>query len=215
MSIYKKDIVCEKLKKLARFHGKSLSMLVSNIRSYTELQKKKLTDEIARLDALDDTGLESAFESLEIEFEIGDLEDSLELGSELAAIGLYKNIELRILHILETIFDDVNRRGLYKFSSLKKYLLSKGVDIESAVHYKEINELRLINNCLKHGAVVSKELASCPGWREGQEIRDLDKIFDNVILYTPLFIEHLVMLLEEVVECYTSPSVELLEKLNA
>ncbi|MDR2010424.1 MAG: hypothetical protein LBQ22_08075 [Bacteroidales bacterium] len=61
---------------------------------------------------------------------------------------------------------------------LSNKLIGKGVNCDFSNEFQSINELRLINNCVKHKGIVNPELASnYSKWNEGEEFFDLSTDF--------------------------------------
>jgi hypothetical protein len=46
--------------------------------------------------------------------------------------------------------------------------------------FPEINEIRLINNAIKHDGKVNRALAAYPGWVIGDELKNLDAAFSRL-----------------------------------
>ncbi len=51
--------------------------------------------------------------------------------------------------------------------------MKKGCDIKTLAGYSEFDELRLINNCIKHNGVVDKKLSGYSNWNEGDKLSKL------------------------------------------
>jgi hypothetical protein len=69
-------------------------------------------------------------------------------------IILYSNLEKKLKGILENIFD-CNASNGYKFKEMKKIFAKNGIDLTNINNYKYIDELRILNNCIKHDDRVS------------------------------------------------------------
>ena len=212
MSVYKKNFICEKLRKLGTFQNRALLALERN--ALEELLKVRgdAIEETNRI--LEDEGKESWNVFLS-SIDIDDANDTVDLFYELLILANYKAIENHMIRIIEVGFVDVDRRALYIFRKLKAFLLDNGIQVEGIIYYDHINELRLISNSIKHGGKVSKELGSLAGWSTGAPIKGLDKTYNSVKAKVPLFIEHFSILVEESCECYVSPSSKLREALDA
>ncbi len=105
------------------------------------------------------------------------------------AVFLYGNAELKFKKILISLLclnPKISKRKLYRFniadfkSELKNRL---SIDITILSGYDELNELRLIKNCLQHDGIVNDELekANSERWKKGNEvdtkIADLERFF--------------------------------------
>ena len=62
----------------------------------------------------------------------------------------------------------------FKFAQVKALFLKySGVKLASLQHYGAIDELRCLNNAIKHNGVVGKELSAFQGWFLRQRIGDV------------------------------------------
>ncbi|MGF1717925.1 hypothetical protein L4D08_23985 [Photobacterium chitinilyticum] len=98
--------------------------------------------------------------------------DFVELGAELLIIGLYKQCELYFKVL-------VNEYHPTKSNTVKKVLRSLK---DSLPHYDSINELRLINNCIKHAGVVSSSLANeYTTWNVDEPLGSLLPVYERLV----------------------------------
>ena len=144
-------------------------------------------------------------ESLDINIR-GDLLDAIsddysiineikKIGEELAIIGLFKTIEIKIKKISEIskFFTEEKIKNMNKIVCLKKYFKNIGINIEEIDNYLEFNELRELNNCVKHSGVVSpdlKEINESYG-AENQLIKDYNKHFERLLIPNTKFVANL------------------------
>ena len=63
---------------------------------------------------------------------------------------------------------------------MKKTLKSHDIIIENFESYRALDELRYINNSIKHEGVVSKELARFEGWTECEALSNLDTAYERL-----------------------------------
>jgi hypothetical protein len=84
----------------------------------------------------------------------------------LAIIALRKKIEIHL-------------KRIEQFS--KPHKLTKQ-ELKLLPSYQEFNELRCINNCIKHSEKVDQELSELANWKSqrGQELRDLESHFHRL-----------------------------------
>jgi hypothetical protein len=67
--------------------------------------------------------------------------------------------------------------------------MQQGVDIERIPHYRAANELRLLNNAIKHAGHVTAELANeYPRWRQRQQLADLGAAYERLKGCVPSYI---------------------------
>lgn len=118
----------------------------------------------------------------DIHEELSSLSDDLyiaeittELAGEMMVVALFKTIEISIKKMarFSGLFDETEVKSFFKFSNLVTLLKAKACDIELLPQFASYNQLRLVNNAVKHDGVVSKELAQYPGFTEGEVLKDV------------------------------------------
>ena len=199
--------MCELLKSLGEFRYDDIDMIRRFLAESEDSERKKLKRELEKLDVPekeDDNG--RFFERLLIEFDEYLLSETHELSHELVTMALYKKIELRIRRVLTVAYPYEDLRHMYRHTHLKKFLSRHNISLMRLLHYNEFNELRHVNNSIKHGGVVSGPLSRFPGWQVGAPLENLDKCYKRISLLMPIFIEDIVSKVEADVGCYTSPS---------
>lgn len=101
------------------------------------------------------------------------------LGDELSIIALYKKVETKTVNIVKRHLPSVAHKKLFTFKSLCEEL---PFDIKTLNGFTSFNELRLLNNSIKHAACVSLELAdNFPLWVSGAELERLDIAFVRLL----------------------------------
>lgn len=99
------------------------------------------------------------------------LDEVKKLGESLSIVGLYRLVETQLGTVLKVTFPSLGKK--------KKAGVIRGDSSEINCHvlvgFKAIDELRLINNCIKHNdSKANNELATAyPTWVEGKEMEDL------------------------------------------
>lgn len=107
-----------------------------------------------------------------------------ELGHQLSIIALYKKIESKTSKIIKKQIPSVYSKKLHRFPELRSVLSSSfNIKIENLKGFKSFNELRLLNNSIKHGGEVSKELAdSYPIWGVvDSEIKSVSGAYERLL----------------------------------
>lgn len=123
-------------------------------------------------------------ETIEIFYEdIGDYEhfskESSLILSHFMMVALYSYYEITLKNILKLTkkLNSDEIRSLYLFRRVKEILRDKFsiiYDDRTNTNFLLIDELRLINNCIKHGGFVDDELHNLnPEWVVGEEFGDL------------------------------------------
>lgn len=100
-------------------------------------------------------------------------EKTEELAAELTIIALYKTIEISIKDMMRHsgLFTDAEIRNCYKTKELKRVFRKKVCAINKLNGFNEYDELRCINNEIKHSARVGRELAKFPYWKKGDKLK--------------------------------------------
>jgi hypothetical protein len=212
MSIFKEDSRCARLRRLGTYRPAAVSKLeTSALDALVEIRNsaRERIQAIAKEEGEDSWNV--FFES----FDVDEANEAIALLHELLVLAAHKAIEQHLVRLAKLAFEIPSERELHKFSKLKSIFSKNSVQLEDAIHFQPINELRLVANSVKHGGVVSKELAALTGWKLNQKLSDLQPFYKRVMPFVPLFIEHSTILVEEACGCYVAPSSELKEALHA
>jgi len=119
----------------------------------------------------------------------------------LIVVRLYIIVELTTKHVLKWLIQDIKKenkdqliRKASKWESLKKIYKKYGVNLNDISEFNVINELRCLNNAIKHGGYVGEQLTQFPIWKNElkKEINvdkiDLERFYNSI----PKFIFDLV-----------------------
>lgn len=118
---------------------------------------------------------------------------ALALGDELSIIALYKKVERHINRIVKRKVPEAAEVNLTFFNKLCGVL---PFDINVIDSFAGFDELRLLNNSIKHGGKVSNELAlKYPNWTEGADLTELgvayQRLLPEIKKYVSEFVEKL------------------------
>lgn len=122
------------------------------------------------------------------------LDEVLDLGGQLAIVALYRIVELKTSKMLGWKWTevDIKKMNLYKADSLAKALRRElGIDIKALLGFAAVDELRLLNNAIKHQGRVSAQLAKYPGWVEGEPLRELGAAYTRLAPSVPGYLKAL------------------------
>jgi biotin operon repressor len=121
--------------------------------------------------------------------EIAELDTVSQLADQLSLVALYRVVELTTARILAHEFGTGAAGNASAFRKVKDLLKQKGVDLATVPHYRAINELRLLNNAIKHKGRVTEELAKeYSRWKVGGELTKLDKAYARLRPKIPAYI---------------------------
>ncbi|WDZ51501.1 hypothetical protein LF296_01475 [Acinetobacter vivianii] len=161
--------------------GNEVDRLIDSITSFTVTQTNKLERKYKELQRSTELSDDHAFHIEEsIIDEAYELNEIEELAYELAIIALYKKIEITTKKNLKITYPEIDRKKLYKFKKLKKILKDKEIDIESFSNYLAMDELRCLNNSIKHSGEVDSELAKYAGWNENERVDNLQEAYKRL-----------------------------------
>lgn len=118
---------------------------------------------------------------------------SLELVKKLQIVGFYLTIEKSIKDImkLSDLFDEDEINYSFRINDLKKSFKNKACDLKQLNGFIEFDELRCINNCIKHGGYVGSELAVYGNWIENQKLEKLDEAYYRLKDDVQIFINNI------------------------
>jgi hypothetical protein len=115
---------------------------------------------------------------------LGDLAASVfaakALGDELSIIALYKKVEA---HTGRVVKKKVPTAATVNLSHFKRLCSALPFDIQTLDGFAGFNELRLLNNSIKHeeGKVTAELAKAFPLWTQGAELSELDKAFQRLL----------------------------------
>jgi hypothetical protein len=102
---------------------------------------------------------------IDIEKQIQDHRASImRIGEELLAFEemkvtyAFKHLEIAIKRLITEAYPYVSIKRFYKWDILIAFLNSRMINVTELENYMEVNELRLINNCIKHSGVITNEI---------------------------------------------------------
>jgi len=121
------------------------------------------------------------------------LDEVKKLANELSILALYKKIEIHTRDAVNHHILSIDQRKLSNINDLKSSL---PFVLESVDEYSAFNELRLLNNSIKHNGEVSEKLSkNFQSWKKGEELYDLDKAYNRLKPKVKIYIESLVSLI--------------------
>lgn len=139
--------------------------------------------------------------------EIVQLKEVEDISKKLAAIGLYMVVENATKNIFEWLYHDLDKRTkekkiriLHRWDVLKKELNDLcALDLSEVSEYSVVDELRCLNNVIKHSGYIDKKLSSFSNWQNELEKEvDTEKIdLDKFCKSIPKYIHDLVTKIRE------------------
>lgn len=106
------------------------------------------------------------------------IQEIQQLADELAIVALYKQVELHTKRIIKRSIPNVDPR---KFSNIDTLRKAMPFVIDTLPHFQAFDELRLINNAIKHEGKVSPALGSAfPAWNVGDDLAGLGAAYQRL-----------------------------------
>lgn len=97
--------------------------------------------------------------------------EKMKVLAEMKIVFAYKNFEINLKYFLINIFSDFNSELCYKKEYLKSFLKEKKIDYCKLSSYKEIDQLRRVNNAIKHAKIEqTKNINSIPELKNKNQI---------------------------------------------
>lgn len=108
------------------------------------------------------------------------LEEELKAIAEMKIIYAYKHFETCLKFMLQTSYD-VNSSKYYRWENVKEFLITKTIQISDIECSKEIEELREINNAIKHSNILlSRNLPQEFKEKDSISYQDILNFYDRV-----------------------------------
>ena len=70
--------------------------------------------------------------------------------AEMKIVYLSKSLEIKIKSLIQIAYPEMIKKNFYQWDSMKSFFESIDVDLSILIGNKETNELRQVNNCIKH-----------------------------------------------------------------
>lgn len=196
MSFFKKQLESLQVMLLTDLDESVMMDLLAGSSVYTDHVEKQARTSAQRIEESDDLSEDEKEQQLEfLSDEMNYAKEAQELAEELAIIGLYKTIEIRISKAAKAsnLLNNSKVKELFITEKLIEHFNSINIDMISVLHFNEFKELKLLNNCLKHSGYVSQSLADTnPSvWSKDQKITDFAKHFRRLLLPNIKFLSNL------------------------
>lgn len=104
------------------------------------------------------------------------LDDFVSFSAEFAIIGLWRCIELYRKRAMRAALGDAAASLSFRHKAFQNDLSQLGIEEKNIQCARSANELRCLNNSIKHALRVDNELAGFPRWRrkKGSELGNLE-----------------------------------------
>jgi len=121
--------------------------------------------------------------------ELWELDGISRLADQLSIVGLYRAAEVNTARMLGHAFGKAAMKNASSVDKLTQFLKRENVVLASVPHFRAIDELRLLNNAVKHDGRVTKQLSQkYRRWREGEKLEGLDNAYEKLRPKVPMYI---------------------------
>lgn len=114
---------------------------------------------------------------------IDDFEIKLSTISEMNIVYSYKEFEINVKRLLGGAYNKKSE-GLYNWHELKAFLKSKNIKLSDLEGYNEVNQIRKVNNHIKHSAdnKIDDKIKGIEEFKDCKYLRyyELDDFFERV-----------------------------------
>lgn len=110
--------------------------------------------------------------SLDIDY----LEDKLLALIEMNIVYVYKDFEINLKKLISASYG-INTKEFYKWDNIINFLKSKNIKYNELAGYEEINQLRMVNNSIKHStSVIDEKVRKIPEFVDLKYMRHYELI---------------------------------------
>jgi len=129
----------------------------------TVLENKKQNEKLNDIDEMNN------------EFELIFLYKELFAISEMKIIYAYKHLEIHLKFLLKASYENSKDNDFYKWESIVAFLKTKNIKLNEVSNYTEINELRNLNNSIKHSRrIINDKTKNIIEFKNKQQIEFSD-----------------------------------------
>ncbi len=94
--------------------------------------------------------------------------------SEMKIVYLFKSLEIGIKNIISTAYPDIKTKDLYKWENVITFFKTKNIDITKFPEYQDANDLRKVNNNIKHSSDIDEDV------KKIKEFKDSDSLLHEL-----------------------------------
>ena len=149
------------IRKKIKSSEKLSSVLKTNISNYTKQNRREPTEDEYKI-------LE---EILKYSNSINYLTEHLLAITEMKIAYLYKCLEIKILSLIKTAYPNKQLGKNFDWKKLILFFDKKNIYLTKLTGYKEVNDLRILNNCIKHSCAFNK-LSGVPEFAESSNFSE-------------------------------------------
>ncbi|WP_141676958.1 MULTISPECIES: hypothetical protein [unclassified Aliivibrio] len=109
-------------------------------------------------------------------------DEIIELIEEMQIVSLYKSVEITIIKMLNIsgLLPDKEQDFKFSITKLENFYKHHDLNIKELEGFSAFDELRLINNCVKHSGRVNKPLSKYPHWNLEDKVTNCSAAYDRL-----------------------------------
>lgn len=136
---------------------------------------------------------DNQFDQMEAETDLQWNEEELAAFHELRIMYAMKNLEINIKRLLRHAFPYASVKTMFKWEALADFLKAQGIDMKTVVAYKEVDQLRQVNNYIKHATRPDKSIQHIAEFKsmENPSAESLDTFYRRVQAAPEVFLQSL------------------------
>ncbi len=124
--------------------------------SFDNISNEAIDNHIKKIDDLNSSNKQN--DGLENIINLMFLEQELKALAEMKLVYAYKSFEFHLKFLLKNYYPELKKSELYKWDTVLDFLKSKNIDPKKINCFKEIDELRNINNAIKHSSIINSRI---------------------------------------------------------
>jgi hypothetical protein len=169
----------------------------------TELKddEQKLLSDFSKLESGEDGDMHPTNDQIDIYNDQADiwhtifiLDGQMVSMKEMQIVYLYKNIEILLKEIIRTAFPGEDKKDLFAWENMKSFFRLKQIDFTSIKEFEYVNQLRIVNNNIKHSSEIGSEIQK-KGIKEFKDLQEfnfnsLTEFYNRVKAHIEPFLEN-------------------------
>lgn len=176
--------------------------LLFSLKNKISLSKDKIDEQKITIPDLETKTTSDIIDFMNRRAEMYQFEITLQEINEMKIINLYKNVELSLKELVFTAYPDISKhikKGLFRWDNLETFFVEKMIILKNLKGHKEINQLRNLNNNIKHSKYISPNISSIEEFRE-KDILDSDSVESFYIRVKKPVLNFVKLLSEKIIE---------------
>lgn len=81
---------------------------------------------------------------------------------KMRVINIFSDLEIEIKSLIQQAYPNTNKKNFHKWENISVFFNTKGVDFKNIDGYNEANQIRIVNNSIKHSNIPSDDVFAIP-----------------------------------------------------